>query len=108
VFTAMHSEGKPATGPMSIEKTMSVYDEKKVTEKYTFYKGWLQIYVLSDNLEDFIIWHLSSTVGAELKELYSTLNLSHMFRYDEHIVTNFLLLFCHQKHSVNNAQNCMQ
>jgi len=76
---------------------------KQLTSKHSIRAG-CKIYV-SDNLEDFIIWHLSSTVGAELKEFYSTLNWSHTFRYDEHMVTILFLLFCHQKHSVNNTQN---
>jgi len=38
----MHSEGKPMAGPVSIEKTTSVYDEMKITEMYAFDKGWLQ------------------------------------------------------------------
>ena len=42
VFRAMHSEGKPMAGPVSIEKTTSVYDEMKITEMYAFDKGWLQ------------------------------------------------------------------
>jgi len=32
VFAAMHSEGKPVTGPVIVEM--------KITDKCTFYKGW--------------------------------------------------------------------
>jgi hypothetical protein len=35
-FTAMHSEGKPMTGPMIIEKAKSFYSEIKITDKCTF------------------------------------------------------------------------
>lgn len=37
----MHSEEKPVTGPVIVEKTKSFYDEIKITDKCTFYKGWL-------------------------------------------------------------------
>jgi len=40
-FTAVHSEGKIVTGPMITEEAESFYDEMKITDKYTFYKGWL-------------------------------------------------------------------
>jgi hypothetical protein len=35
-FIAMHSEGKPVTGPMIIEKANSFYDQIKITEKCMF------------------------------------------------------------------------
>ena len=40
-FTAMHSEGKPVTGPMIIEKAKSFYDEMTITYKCTFSEGCL-------------------------------------------------------------------
>jgi len=40
-FTAMHSIGKPLTGPMIIEKAKIVYDEMRA--KCTFSDGGLQI-----------------------------------------------------------------
>jgi hypothetical protein len=80
---------------------------KELTNMHSVRAG-CKIYVLSDNLEDFIIWHLSSSVSAELKEFYSALNWSHIFRYDKHKVTILFLLFCYQKHSVNKTQNCFQ
>jgi hypothetical protein len=38
-FTAMHSKGKPVTGPMIIEKAKSLCDEMKITDKCTFSDG---------------------------------------------------------------------
>ena len=32
-FTAVHSEGKPMTGPMIVEKAKSFYDCMKITDK---------------------------------------------------------------------------
>jgi hypothetical protein len=37
----MHPEGKLLTGPVIVEKTKSFYDEIKITDKCTFYEGWL-------------------------------------------------------------------
>jgi hypothetical protein len=41
-FTAMHSEGKPVTGPMIVEKAKCFYDEMKITGKCVFSEGCLQ------------------------------------------------------------------
>jgi hypothetical protein len=54
---------------MTIGKAMSSYDKMKLTDKYTFSKDWL-----SDNPEYLIIWHMSSSLRAGLKEFYCTLN----------------------------------
>lgn len=35
-FTAIHSEEKPVTGPVIIEKANSFYDQIKITEKCMF------------------------------------------------------------------------
>jgi hypothetical protein len=40
-FTAVHSKGKAMTGHIIIEEAESFYDEMKITDKCTFYKGWL-------------------------------------------------------------------
>jgi hypothetical protein len=37
-FTAMHSEGKPVTGLMMIEKAKFFKDEMKITEKCTLFE----------------------------------------------------------------------
>jgi hypothetical protein len=36
------SEGKPGTGPMTIEKAKSFDNEMKITDKCTFSESWLQ------------------------------------------------------------------
>jgi hypothetical protein len=41
VFTAVHSEGKPATGVLIIQKEV-FYDEMKVTDKCIFAECWLR------------------------------------------------------------------
>jgi hypothetical protein len=41
MFAAIHSEGKTVTGPVTVQKTKSFYDEMKITDKCTFYEGWL-------------------------------------------------------------------
>lgn len=43
-FTAMCSEEKLVTGPMIIQKVKTFYDELKITDKFTFYEGWLQTF----------------------------------------------------------------
>jgi hypothetical protein len=35
-------EEKPMTGSLIIEKAKFFYDEMKITDKCTFYDGWLQ------------------------------------------------------------------
>jgi hypothetical protein len=35
----MHFEGNPMTGPVTIEKVMSFYDEMKIYDKCTFSEG---------------------------------------------------------------------
>jgi hypothetical protein len=35
-LTLMHSEGKPVTEPMIIERAKSFYGEMKITDKYMF------------------------------------------------------------------------
>ena len=39
LFAAMHSERKPMTGPLKIEKTKSFYHEMKITGKCTCPEG---------------------------------------------------------------------
>jgi hypothetical protein len=41
-FMAMHSEGKPMTGTMIIEKSWSFHDEMKIADKCTFVGGQVQ------------------------------------------------------------------
>lgn len=38
-FTAMHSKGKPMTGPTVSEKAKSFDDEMKINDKCAFWKG---------------------------------------------------------------------
>jgi hypothetical protein len=40
-LTAVHSEGKPMTGCMIIEKAKCFYGEIKITDNCTFSNGWL-------------------------------------------------------------------
>ena len=41
-FVAIHSEEKPVTGPMTIEKAKSFYDKMKISDECTFSVDWLQ------------------------------------------------------------------
>jgi hypothetical protein len=43
-FTAMCLEEKPVTGAMINQKVKSLYDEMKITDKFTFSEGWLRTF----------------------------------------------------------------
>jgi hypothetical protein len=68
---------------MTIEKAKSFHDKIKVTDKHTVSDGWLQsnkqvpvriwkLYFMFNNVEYLIVWHLSNSVSARLKEFYCT------------------------------------
>jgi hypothetical protein len=49
-FTAMHSEGKPVTGPMIIEKVKYFYDELKISGRCTFCEAVTKNYLLGTEI----------------------------------------------------------
>jgi hypothetical protein len=73
----MHPEGKPVIRLVIIEKAETFYDEMKTADRCTFRAVTITcknlvryMCCLIINLEYFIIQHLLSPMGAQLKEFY--------------------------------------